>query len=138
MIHKPQILLIEDEPSVADALSMVLSDNGYDVSVALTGCEGLDKAGRQDFEATITDLRLPDISGFEVITQILEKQPNNRIIVITAHFTPEVVVESVRRGAFHVLAKPFVPSDILTLLENRTKPRATINELIAASPSRPA
>lgn len=117
MTDKPRVLLIEDEPCVADALSMVLSDKGYDVTVARTGCDGLDKAAGQIFDVTITDLRLPDMSGFDVITNILEIQPNSIIIVITAHYAPEVVIESIKRGAVDVLAKPFLPSDILTLLE---------------------
>ena len=117
MTHKPLVLVIEDEPSVADALNIVLSDNGYDVTVAQTAREGLDHFREQPFDVTITDLRLPDLSGFEVITKILEKQPQSLIIVITAHFTPEVLVESIRRGAVHVLAKPFISSDLLSLLE---------------------
>ena len=119
MTDKRQVLLIEDEPSIADALSLVLSDNGYDVTVALTGCDGLEQAGGKIFYATITDLRLPDMSGFDVITNILKTQPNNRIVVITAHYTPEVVIEAIKRGAIDVLAKPFVPSDILNLLKQR-------------------
>lgn len=117
MTHKPLVLVIEDEPSVADALNIVLSDNGYDVTVAQTACEGLDHFREQPFDVTITDLRLPDLSGFDVITRILEQKPQSLIIVITAHFTPEVLVESIRRGAVHVLAKPFISTDILTLLE---------------------
>ena len=117
MTDKPQVLLIEDEPCVADALSMVLTDKGYDVTVARTGCDGLDKAGGQLFDVTITDLRLPDMPGFEVITNILKLQPDNLIIVITAHYAPDVVIESIKRGAVDVLAKPFVPSDILNLLQ---------------------
>ena len=117
MTYKPQVLVIEDEPSVADALGMVLSDSGYDVTHAYTGCDGVDKACGHAFDATITDLRLPDISGFEVITNILAQQPGSLIIVMTAHFTQDVVVESLRRGAVHVLAKPFVPSDILVALK---------------------
>lgn len=122
MTYKPQVLVIEDEPSVADALGMVLSDSGYDVTHAYTGCDGVDKARGYAFDATITDLRLPDISGFEVITNILQQQPGSLIIVMTAHFTQDVVVESLRRGAVQVLAKPFVPSDILAALKRAPTP----------------
>ena len=125
MTDKLQVLVIEDEPCVADALSIVLSDNGYNVTVARTGFDGLDKSGRQNFDVTITDLRLPDMSGFDVITNILEQQPNRIIIVITAHFTPDVVVQSIKRGAVEVLAKPFVPSAILTLLRRALASRTS-------------
>ena len=113
---RQRVLVVEDEPSVADALKIVLSDNCYEVAVALTGQEGLDKATRQKFDVTITDLRLPDMSGLEVITTMRERYPNTLVIVITAHYTPEVAAESIRRGAVAVLAKPFNPSDILNLL----------------------
>lgn len=113
---KQQVLVVEDEPSVADALKIVLSDGGYDVAVALTGQEGLAKATKQTFDVTITDIRLPDMSGLEVITTMRERYPNTLVIVITAHYTPEVVSESIRLGAVDVLAKPFNPSDILNLL----------------------
>ena len=123
MTVKPQVLVIEDEPCVGDALSIVLSDNGYDVTVARNGCDGLDQARTKLFDITITDLRLPDMSGFDVITRILENQPKSLIIVITAHFTTAVVVESIRRGAVDVLAKPFVPAAILALLHTALSAR---------------
>lgn len=124
MTERLRILVVEDEPSVADALGLVLSDSGYDVTIALTGRDGIEKAVAQCFDVAITDLRLPDISGFEVMTNILQNQPDSLIIAITAHYTADVVAESVRRGAVEVLAKPFVPSDILALLQSVLTPHA--------------
>jgi DNA-binding NtrC family response regulator len=117
MVDKAAILVIDDEPIVADALMIVLSDSGYEVTVALTGRDGLDKLSEQRFDVTITDLRLPDMSGLEVLSIIREKEPCSLIILITAHTTPEIIAEAVRRGAVDVLSKPFFPSDVLELLE---------------------
>jgi DNA-binding NtrC family response regulator len=118
MADKIAILVIDDEPIVADALMVILSDSGYEVTVALTGRDGLDKMNEQRFDATITDLRLPDMSGLDILSVIREKEPRSLMILITAHTTPEIVAEAVRRGAVDVLSKPFCPSDVLCLLEN--------------------
>ena len=118
MADKIAILVIDDEPIVADALMVVLSDSGYEVTVAMTGRDGLDKISERHFDITITDLRLPDMSGLDVLSIIREKQPCSLIVLITAHTTPEITAEAVRRGAVDVLSKPFFPSDVLDLLEN--------------------
>ena len=117
MSEKFSILVIDDEPIVGDALMTVLSDNGYDVAVARTGREGLDKTSEQQFDVTITDLRLTDMLGTDVLRRIREKDPCSRVIIITAYSTPEIVSESKKLGAIDVLAKPFSPSDVLGLLK---------------------
>ncbi|HKP13188.1 MAG TPA: response regulator [Blastocatellia bacterium] len=119
MSKKMGILVIDDEPTVCDALKMILSDSGYEVAIAPTGREGLDKIHRQRFAATITDICLPDTSGLTVLSQIREQDPNSLVIVMTAHNVPEIVAESLKRGALGVLSKPFPLTDLLDLL-NRT------------------
>lgn len=127
MEKKLTVLVIDDEPSVADALMLVLSDSGYDVAVAMTGRDGLDKVSRQRFDVTITDLRLPDMSGMDVLSAIRDQDPCSLIIIITAHCSPEIVAESVKRGAVDVLSKPFFPSDLLALLEKALTSRNRIS-----------
>lgn len=119
MNNKIGILVIDDEPILCDALKLVLSDSGYEVATAPTGREGLDQIHRQRFAATITDICLPDTSGLAVLSQIREQDPDSLVIVMTAHSVPEIVAESLKRGALGVLSKPFPPADLLNLL-NRT------------------
>jgi two-component system chemotaxis response regulator CheY len=114
-VDKNSVLIIDDEPSVADALQLILTDNGYDAVVALTGRAGLEQAGCRRFDLTITDLQLPDITGLEVLASMREMNPNQRVIVITAHISPEIVAQTADVGAVTVLSKPFLPSDILKL-----------------------
>jgi len=116
MIKKNTILIIDDEPIVGDALMTVLSDCGYEVTVARTGREGIERASKQRFDFTITDFRLPDMTGLEVLSSIKEKNSCSLMLVITAYSTPEIVAESKRRGAIDVLGKPFSPSDVLSIL----------------------
>lgn len=111
-----KILVIDDEPSVGDALSIVLGDLGYAVEVVFNGRDGIELASRERFSVAITDLRLPDMSGLDVLRHIKSCDPDCPIIIITAHSTPEIIAESKRLGAFEMLSKPFFPSEILALI----------------------
>lgn len=107
------ILVIDDEPSIADALKMILEDKGYRVLLAMTGRGGLDQKCEHAVDLTITDLQLPDMSGLDVLSAIRAVDAESQVIIITAHGSQEVDDEAARRGAFAVLPKPFLPSDVL-------------------------
>ncbi len=117
MAQKETVLVIDDEPSVADALKVILSDSGYQVAVAMSGREALENLGKRRFDLVITDVRLPDISGLDVLRHLRRSHPNVTVIIITAHYTPELAAESLSLGAAGVLAKPFSPSDLLRIIE---------------------
>ena len=112
--QKGAILVIEDERSVADALKMILEDNGYRVSVAVTGQDGIQEALRGQFCLTITDVGLSDMSGFDVIKAICRHKEQMHFIIITSQ---HLMVEAQNCGAAGFLLKPFLPSDILQLIE---------------------
>lgn len=117
MAQKETVLVIDDEPSVADALKVILSDSGYRVAVAMSGREALEKLGKRRFDLVITDVRLPDISGLDVLRHLRRSHPGVLAIIITAHHTPELAAESLSLGAVAVLPKPFSPSDLLTVIK---------------------
>jgi DNA-binding NtrC family response regulator len=125
MGEKIGVLVIDDEPSVADALKLILDDHGYQAVVARTGRDGLEQVRRRQFNVTITDLRLPDMSGLDVLEQIHEEDASHLVIVITAYGTSEVIFELMSHGAVDVLPKPFFPSDILKLIDAALKNRET-------------
>ena len=110
--QKCAVLVIEDERSVADALKMILEDNGYRVCTAATGRDGIDEALRGQFCLTITDVGLSDMSGFDVIKAICS-QKQMHFIVITSQ---NLMVEARSCGAAGFLLKPFLPSEILQLI----------------------
>jgi two-component system, NtrC family, response regulator HydG len=107
------ILIIEDDTSVCDALTIVLEDAGYFVASASTARSGLEKADEQRFDVIITDIRLPDRSGLDVIRETHSKDPSCVILAISAYSTPQVANESLRLGARGLLSKPFSPSELL-------------------------
>ena len=117
------VLVIDDEPLVADALKLILDDSGYRVVVARSGRDGLDEARKRQFDVTITDLRLPDMSGLDVLNAILKQDSNSLVIIITAYGTSEAVRELMSCGAVEVLPKPFFPSDILKIIDVALKNR---------------
>lgn len=108
-----QVLVIDDEPSVADALRIILEDYGFVVVVAATGRAGIEQARRVGFRVTITDLRLPDMNGLEVVGAVREGGRRGAVILISSYLTPEIFAEARALGADSVIAKPFLPSEII-------------------------
>jgi DNA-binding NtrC family response regulator len=130
---KARILIIDDEPSIAEALTLILDDQGYETMLARCGRDGVAEAERLRFDITVTDLRLPDITGLDVLNALRAKDADARVIVMTAHGTPEVVCELKACGAIEVLKKPFLPSEILALIESALKDRRVSPEILTVS-----
>jgi len=116
--EKPTVLVVDDEPSVGDALRLVLESNGYEVVLVTKGQDGIEQARNRPFGFSVVDLFLTDISGFQVITDILTLQPQIPILLITAHGSPQVFDEAKRLGAIGALAKPFPPAEILEVINS--------------------
>jgi DNA-binding response OmpR family regulator len=111
-----KVLVIDDEPSVADALKVILEDQSFVVATAPTGRAGIEQACRAAFDVVITDLRLPDVDGLEVIAAVREGGMDGVIILITSHVTEEIFARARERGADGVAAKPFLPAEIIKLI----------------------
>lgn len=109
------ILLIEDDTRAAAALEKLLKSEGYAVAVAHRGDQGLSRAQVEDFDAVITDLRLPGMDGLEVVRRLHAAKPRLPIILITAFGSTETVIEATKKGAFEYLVKPFEMEDLLAI-----------------------
>jgi DNA-binding NtrC family response regulator len=116
--EKLSILVVDDEPSVGDALRLVLESNGYEVVLVTKGQDGIEQARNRRFGFSIVDLYLTDISGFDVIKDVLTLQPQLPILLITAHGSPQVCEEAKRLGAIGALWKPFPPTEILRVIDS--------------------
>ena len=110
--------MVDDEPSVGDALRLVLESNGYEVVLVTKGQDGIEQARHRRFGFSVVDLYLTDTSGFEVIKELLTVQPQIPILLVTAHFSPQVCEEARRLGAVGGLAKPFSPAEILKVINS--------------------
>lgn len=107
-----KILLIEDEPSVLEAISAYLEKEGYEVYTAERGYQGLEYFNKIDFDLIILDLMLPDISG-EEICKIIRKESNAYIFMLTAKSSLEERIKGLEIGADEYLVKPFSPREIV-------------------------
>ena len=115
------ILVVDDEPSVGDALKLILESNGYGVTLVARGTDGVEQARDRRFGFAIVDLFLKDICGYRVITDIREHQPEMPILLITSHDDPEVFAKARKLGALAVLRKPFSPQQILKLIDSHLR-----------------
>ncbi|HEY9282733.1 MAG TPA: response regulator [Pyrinomonadaceae bacterium] len=111
-----RVLVIDDEPSVADALRVILEDEGFAVVVAANGRDGIAAARSAAFSVTVTDLRLPDMDGLEVLGAFRAGGLGGAAILITSHGTPEIHARAHDLGVVGVIAKPFLPSELLQLI----------------------
>jgi len=113
----PQVLIMEDEASVAKGLGMVLSEEGYQVDLAMTGRSALDSFNQKIFDLLVADLRLPDIDGMEVIKQVKRRRPDTEVLVITGYSTVTTAVEAMKLGASDYLSKPFTEDEFLAAVK---------------------
>jgi DNA-binding NtrC family response regulator len=104
-----------------------LTAEGYDVEVAASGDAGVAKTKDKHYDVVLTDLKMPDVSGLDVLSLIKEHDPDTAVIVMTAYGTIETAVEAMKKGAFDFLQKPFDTSHLQMLVE-----RAVENQRLLA------
>lgn len=121
----PQILVMEDELSMAKGLEMVLTEGGYAVDLAMTGQSALDKFSQRPFDLLVADLRLPDMDGIEVIKEVKESRPETETIIVTGYPSVSSAVDSVKIGVFDYLRKPFTDDQLMGAVEGALKKRQT-------------
>jgi DNA-binding NtrC family response regulator len=112
-----RILVIDDEPSVTDALQLILSDLGHHVDSAKSGGEAKEFLKGPPYDLVFTDLRLPDASGIDLLTLIKSDTPDTEVVVMTAHGSLDITIEAIKRGAFYYIEKPFTPQQVTALVE---------------------
>jgi DNA-binding NtrC family response regulator len=112
-----RILVIDDEPSIRDALGLVISGLGYEVALAKNGREAKELLRGAPYDLIFTDLRLPDASGIDLLALIKGDTPNTEVVVMTAHGSLDIAIEAIKRGAFYYIEKPFTPHQVTALIE---------------------
>ena len=116
MEAKARILVIEDDRNVAGSLKKELEAEGYEAVVASRGDEGLTVAKREAFAVVLTDLKLPGLSGLDLVGQLRIAKPKLPIILMTAFGTTETTIEAIRLGAYEYVQKPFDMPEVLDLV----------------------
>ncbi|MEM7052069.1 MAG: sigma-54 dependent transcriptional regulator [Acidobacteriota bacterium] len=123
------ILIAEDELGLREFLSEALEDDGHRCRQAKHGREALDLLRRQSFDLLITDLRMPEMDGMELLRIARAEQPELEVVLLTAHGSIETAVEAMRLGAFDYLEKPIGSPLELRLLAGRALERRQLKTL---------
>jgi len=105
-MKKPGILLIDDDKNTANGLRKILLQDGYDTSCVYTGNEALNLIDTEHFDIVITDMKLPDISGFSIIEKVKKKDTDIPVIMITAFSSLQTAIDAMKKGADDYLTKP--------------------------------
>src|SRR5205807_2682675 len=106
-VRHARVLVVDDEPTIADGLRMVLSADGYAVRVAGTLASALGEQADHDFDLAVVDMVLPDGDGLSLLKELKSRDPSLEIIVVTAHSSVPKAVEAIKAGAFYFVGKPF-------------------------------
>ena len=106
------ILILDDEKIVGERLKASLEKEGHHLSIFTDPFNALKKLEEKIFDIVITDIRMDDISGLEILETVRKKTDRTRVIMITGYATLEVARESLTKGAFDFIAKPFKIKEI--------------------------
>jgi len=115
-MSRGHILVIDDEKSLREFLTILLEQEGYEVTTADTVASGIERITGESFDLVMCDLKLPDGSGLEVLGEARNRQLESPFIIITAHTTPQHALEALRAGAAEYLSKPFNVDDLKLIL----------------------
>jgi DNA-binding response OmpR family regulator len=128
----PRILVVDDEPDVGDIVVRVLSADGYAVSVARDGKDGLRQALAGHYGLVILDLIMPDMSGPEVLTRIRRERPEQPVLVLSCMTDVITKVDCLDLGAQDYLTKPFQLAELLARVRVQLRGDPAKNEVIHA------
>lgn len=108
-----RILVVDDERSIRDSLNMILTDEGYEVQSAADGEEALKFISDENFDIIISDIKMPNIDGIELLNKASKISPSTFFVIMTAYASVNTAVEALRHGAFDYLIKPVEFDDLL-------------------------
>ena len=124
---KERVLVVDDEPGMCHILNRLLTREGYEVETTSSGAEALQMEDKQEFDAAMLDLRMPGMSGLELLTALRQRDADIEVVIMTAFATVETAVEAMSLGARSYIRKPFNNDEVLLTLRNALEHRRLIN-----------
>ncbi len=128
-MDKTRILLVEDDLSLGAMLGMELKRRGYAVESAKSGTEAVAKLGAGEYDAVVTDLKLGDMDGLEVLKLAKARDPRTVVLVMTGHGSIDTAVAAMRAGAFDYLTKPVEPEELNLVLDKALEHGRLLHEV---------
>ncbi len=122
-MSKHKILVADDELSMREFLTIMLTKEGYDVDTAKDGEEAINMIGRNSYHLVITDVKMPKKSGLDVLKAAATSSPNTIVIMITAYSSVDSAIEAMKVGAYDYIPKPFKIDEIRIVVRNALEKR---------------
>jgi len=116
-----RILVVDDNPDILELIVDILEQNDYEVTAADSGPSGLKELEGSDYELVLTDLKMPEVDGMEVLNYLIDKSPHTMCIILTGHGSIKSSVAAIKQGAFDYITKPVSASDLLLVVEKALK-----------------
>lgn len=117
MLQNARLLIVDDERTTRLSLSEILTLRGAITATAADGVEALDLLQHNDFDLIVLDIKMPGISGLQVLEYVQEHAPGTICVLLTAHATIDSAIHALRRGAFDYVLKPAQPKTIIEVVE---------------------
>ncbi len=122
--QEPSILIVDDDPAMGQMLASMLGDAGYQQTVATSAREALEAARQEDFDAVLSDIKMPGGSGVELVGQLREIRAGTPVVLMTAFGSIDSAVDAMRAGAFDYVTKPFRRGEITVVMDRALEHRA--------------
>jgi DNA-binding NtrC family response regulator len=137
MLKNEQILIVDDDALMCKSLCAAIRRKGYEVDSANSGFEALEKLSACKFAIVITDIKMPEMNGLELLNKIKERSPDAAVVMITAYGSIETAIEAMKQGAFDYILKPFPTVKIIEIIEkisgeNSNENRADFPDIITS------
>uniref|UniRef100_A0A7C4QT65 Sigma-54-dependent Fis family transcriptional regulator n=1 Tax=Schlesneria paludicola TaxID=360056 RepID=A0A7C4QT65_9PLAN len=129
--HRLRVLFVDDESAIREVMKLELPRMGHDVVLCEDGQAAIKALDRHTFDAAIVDLRMPGLSGWDVIDHIKKVSPETEVIISTGHGDMEAAIQALRRGAYDFLPKPCKLYEIAAVLKRVAEKRTLTNKTIA-------
>ncbi len=126
---RPRVLVVDDEDRIQKACHRLLTQEGCEVALADNGIKGLKMIEETHFDIVLLDLMMPGMSGMDVLTGIKARHPDTVIIVITGYATLEHSIETMKKGAFDFLSKPFSPQELRVVISKAIEFIRTLQDI---------
>jgi len=123
-----KILVIDDEKSIRGTLQEILVYEGYEVDLASSGPEGLEKFSSSNYDVVLCDIKMPEMDGIEVLDKIFESSSDPQVIMISGHGNVENAVQAIKKGAYDFIEKPLDLNRLLITIRNAMDKSTLISE----------
>jgi len=124
MSYKPSVLVVDDESGILDTLRILLRNEGFEVTTAQGGKAGLEQIRSGAHDIILSDVRMPQVSGLDILTAAREQDPMTPVILMTAQASLQSAISAVNSGAFYYIQKPFSNDELVAILRRACEYRA--------------